>query len=83
MSRGFTKSSPAHSKGDSMTSLTGVRFYGDNWGKPRPIMEPQGQDGECIVKTPADPEKLAKYRKELAERNAKYGNNNHYPRRQG
>lgn len=61
------------STGENRGTITGFQFYGDTWGKPHPHVEPQGKNGDCIVKTPADPEKLAKYRKELAEREAKYG----------
>ncbi len=68
MSNGkISQKSPASSNnGDAMATVVGARFYGDNWGKPRLTREPQGANGECIVKVPADPDKLAKYKAELA-----------------
>lgn len=76
MSKGnIGQPAPSHSNGDSMTTLTGTVFYGDHWGKPRPHQEPQGANGECVTKTPADTEKLAKYKAEEAERMKTYVSN--------
>ena len=67
MSNGkISQKPPAHSDGDAMSTVVGAYFYGDNWGRPRLMREPQGANGECIVKVPADPDKLAKYKAESA-----------------
>ncbi len=44
MSNGkISQKSPASSNnGDAMATVVGARFYGDNWGKPRLMREPQG-----------------------------------------